>query len=362
MMRSALALGRRGLGRTRPNPSVGCVIARGGRVLARARTADGGRPHAEALALDAAGEDARGADLYVTLEPCAHYGATPPCADAILAAGLRRVVIALGDPDPRVNGGGAAALGAGGIAVETGLMAAEAAEDHAGFLTRIRLGRPLVTLKLAASLDGRIATGESESRWITGPDARAQVHRLRARADAVVIGVGSAISDDPSLDVRLPGLEDREPSAIVFDSSLHLPPDGRLAAQARARCVMVVASESAVRAAASRAAALEAAGVQILIAPPDAAGRADAAAALRMLGDLGYGRLLVEGGGRLAASLLGADLVDRLIVMHAPLMLGGDGVPAVDALPPAALAAMPRFAVIGRSAAGEDSIITMRRR
>jgi diaminohydroxyphosphoribosylaminopyrimidine deaminase/5-amino-6-(5-phosphoribosylamino)uracil reductase len=197
----ALALGRRGMGRVWPNPAVGCVIVRDGRVLGRGWTTDGGRPHAETQALAQAG-DARGAVAYVTLEPCAHYGRTPPCAGALVAAGVARVVVATGDPDPRVAGRGLAILREAGIAVATGVREGEARRDHAGFLLRVTQARPFVTLKLAASLDGRIATASAESRWITGPAARTTVHAMRARHDAVMVGGGTARADDPLLTVR----------------------------------------------------------------------------------------------------------------------------------------------------------------
>ena len=204
-MRAALALARRGLGNTWPNPTVGCVVVRDGRVIGRAVTAPGGRPHAEPLALAMAGTAARGATVYVTLEPCCHHGRTPPCTEALIAAGVARVVIASPDPDPRVNGQGIARLRAAGIVVDAGLLAAEAEDVNAGFFHRVRHGRPLVTLKLASTLDGRIATRTGESRWITGEPARRMAHALRGRHDAVMVGVGTVLADDPDLTCRIPG-------------------------------------------------------------------------------------------------------------------------------------------------------------
>ncbi|MFQ3623345.1 MAG: bifunctional diaminohydroxyphosphoribosylaminopyrimidine deaminase/5-amino-6-(5-phosphoribosylamino)uracil reductase RibD, partial [Acetobacteraceae bacterium] len=225
-MRAALALARRGLGSVAPNPAVGCILVREGRVVGRGWTQPGGRPHAETEALRRAGAEARGATAYVTLEPCCHWGRTPPCTDALIAAGIARAVVALRDPDPRVNGEGLDRLRAAGIAVTEGVLAAEAAELNAGFLSRIRAGRPLVTLKLATTLDGRIAAASGESRWITGAAARRLAHGLRARNDAVMVGSGTALSDDPALTVRVPGLVPPGhpgPVRIVADGRLRLP-------------------------------------------------------------------------------------------------------------------------------------------
>src|SRR6266446_3099076 len=232
-MRAAIALARRGLGDVWPNPAVGCVIVRKGRVVGRGWTQPGGRPHGETVALARAGVAATGATAYVTLEPCCHWGKTPPCADALIAAGLRRVVVALEDPDPRVAGAGIERLRAAGIEVEVGLCAAEAAEINAGFLQRVRLGRPLVTLKLATSLDGRIATAGGESRWITGPLARERAHLLRATHDAILVGTDTVLADDPRLTCRVPGLSRRSPVRVVIDRHLRISPGARLIAEAR---------------------------------------------------------------------------------------------------------------------------------
>jgi diaminohydroxyphosphoribosylaminopyrimidine deaminase/5-amino-6-(5-phosphoribosylamino)uracil reductase len=354
-MRAALALARRGLGNVWPNPAVGCVIVKDGRVVGRGWTQPGGRPHAETEALSRAGEAARGATAYVTLEPCSHWGKTPPCADALVAAGLRRVVVAVEDPDPRVAGSGFARLKAAGIAVESGLGAAEAAEINAGFFLRLRQGRPLVTLKLATSLDGRIATATGESRWITGPAARERAHLLRATHDAILVGTGTAIADDPELTCRLPGLGDRSPVRIVLDRQLRLPPAARLFADARVHPTWVMTLASADFA---RQQALQDAGVEILAADPDDNGRIDLAAALRLLGGHGLTRLLVEGGGGLAASLLRLGLVDRLVWLHAPVLLGGDGLPAIGKLGHAALADAPRFERLSTEPLGADFVST----
>jgi diaminohydroxyphosphoribosylaminopyrimidine deaminase / 5-amino-6-(5-phosphoribosylamino)uracil reductase len=356
-MRAALGLARRGLGQVWPNPAVGCVIVKDGRVGGRGWTQPGGRPHAETEALARAGKAAKGATAYVSLEPCSHHGKTPPCAEALIAAGVARVVAAVKDPDPRVSGAGIARLKAAGVAVETGFCAAEAAELNAGFFCRVKHGRPLVTLKLATSLDGRIATAGGESRWITGPSARERAHLLRATHDAVLIGTGTALADDPLLTCRLPGLESRSPVRIVLDRKLRLPPALRLFTEAGQMPAWVV---TLAKSSPTRRGAHAKQGVEIVAVDPDAAGGIDLAAMLRALGGKGLTRLLVEGGGTLAASLLRAGLVDRLVWMRAPLALGGDGIPAIAALGLGDLAAAPRFDLISSETAGGDLIETYR--
>ena len=370
-MRSALALARRGLGNVWPNPAVGCVLVRenesgeetggrAGRVVGRGWTQPGGRPHAETEALGLAGALARGATAYVTLEPCSHHGATPPCADALIAANVARVVAAIEDPDPRVAGLGLARLAAAGIEVLRGVGAVEAAEINAGFFLRVRAGRPLVTLKLASTLDGRIAAPDGESRWITGEDARARAHVLRAEHDAIMIGSGTALADDPELTCRLPGFAGgrRQPVRIVMDGRLRLPPEARLACTAREVPTWVVTAAGADT---TKKKALAALGVEIVEVPAGPDGRIEAKTALAELGQRGLTRVLVEGGGTLAAALLKADLVDRMAWFHAPSVLGGEGRPAVGALALAALAEMPRFAPVARTAAGVDGLVTFRR-
>ena len=244
-MRAAFALARRGLGNVWPNPAVGCVLVSDGRVVGRGWTQPGGRPHAETEALRRAGALARGATAYVSLEPCSHWGRTSPCADALVAAGVRRVVAALEDPDPRVSGSGITRLREAGIAVETGLGAAEAAEINAGFLTLQRLGRPLVTLKLATSLDGKIATVTGESQWITGPPARAYAHKLRAEHDAIMVGTGTVLADNPQLTCRLPGLTVRSPVRVVLDRHLRITSTAHVIAEARQIPTLIVTLRSA---------------------------------------------------------------------------------------------------------------------
>lgn len=357
-MRAALALGRRALGSAWPNPAVGCVIVRDGVVVGRGMTGAGGRPHAETEALRMAGPAARGATAYVTLEPCSHWGKTPPCAEALIAAGLARVVVAAGDPDPRVNGAGIERLREAGIAVETGLLAEEATSDLAGFLSRIRLGRPAVSLKLASTLDGRIATRRGESRWITGPAARRRAHALRGQHDAIMVGVGTVIADDPDLTCRLPGYRRVPLVRVVADSHLRIPLTARLVATARETPTWVLHSEGCER---ERLQALGAAGVRCVAIGAAAAG-VDLGQGLRALAEAGITRLLVEGGAQVAAALLRGDQVDRILWFHAPLIMGGDGWPAVQAFGVANMAAMLRFERVALHGVGEDVLGEYRKR
>lgn len=341
----ALGLARRGLGLTWPNPAVGAVIVRGAQLLGRGATAPGGRPHAEVIAIGQArerfgAEALRGATAYVSLEPCAHHGRTPPCAEALIAAGIGRVVCSITDPDPRVAGRGIAMLEAAGIAVTTGVLEAEAERLNAGFLSRVTSGRPLVTLKLATTLDGRIATRTGESRWITGAEARRRVHLMRADHDAILIGAGTARADDPLLDVRGLGLEDRRPVRIVTDSSLSLSPESRLARTAREQPLWLLHREVLDVASGSGLAEM---GVELLpiAATPD--GALSLVDALQVLGRRGLTRVFCEGGGQLAGSLLAAGLVDRIALFTAGRAIGGDGVPSIGAFGIEALGDAPGF-------------------
>ncbi|GAB5471858.1 MAG: bifunctional diaminohydroxyphosphoribosylaminopyrimidine deaminase/5-amino-6-(5-phosphoribosylamino)uracil reductase RibD [Rhodospirillales bacterium] len=339
-MAVALRLARRGLGQVWPNPAVGCILLRDGRTVGRGWTQPGGRPHAETEALAAAGAAAKGATAYVSLEPCAHHGKTPPCTEALIAAGVTRVVTATDDPDPRVAGRGHARLRAAGLELREGLRRSEAEVLNQGFLLRIRQGRPLVTLKLAMSLDGRIATHRGESQWITGPQARAQAHLLRAEHDAVMVGSATAIVDNPRLTVRLPGLETRQPLRLVADGRLALPLTHDLVSRARQVPTWILTRDDAER---QRRHAFEQAGVEVIGLHGGETAPLDLEAALQALGQRGLTRVLVEGGGRLAASLLAAGLVDRLVVFQAGLTLGGDGLPGIAGLGLEHLADAPRF-------------------
>ncbi|WP_349252187.1 bifunctional diaminohydroxyphosphoribosylaminopyrimidine deaminase/5-amino-6-(5-phosphoribosylamino)uracil reductase RibD [Actibacterium sp. MT2.3-13A] len=349
-MALALSLGARGMGRCWPNPAVGCVIVRDGRILGRGWTQPGGRPHAEVVALAQAGAAARGATAYVSLEPCAHHGQTPPCAAALAEAGIARVVTALEDPDPRVAGGGHALLRAAGVTVETGVLADRAARDHRGFLLNRTAGRPMVTLKLAASFDGRIATASGESQWITGPEARRAVHAMRARHDAVMVGAGTARADDPALTVRGLGVG-HQPARVVCTRRLDLPLDSQLARSAREVPLWLCHGADA---APEILAAWVGLGARLL---PVAVGRdrqLDPAALLRALGAAGLTRVFCEGGGALAAALLGAGLVDELIGFTAGMTLGAEGYPSIGAMGLDRLAQAPRFRLLDSRPVGPD--------
>ncbi|MBI3504745.1 MAG: bifunctional diaminohydroxyphosphoribosylaminopyrimidine deaminase/5-amino-6-(5-phosphoribosylamino)uracil reductase RibD [Proteobacteria bacterium] len=358
-MRVALGLARRGLGAVWPNPAVGCVLVRDGIVVGRGWTQAGGRPHAETEALKRAGAAARGSTAYVTLEPCSHHGKTPPCVDALIEAGIARVVVATGDPDPRVSGRGLERLRGAGIAVETGLLAAEADALNAGFFLRVREGRPLVTLKLATSLDGRIATHRGESRWITGEASRARAHAMRATHDAVLVGSGTALADDPMLDVRLPGYENARRVRVVVDGRLRVPLTARLVRTAREHPTWFVVREDADD---SRAKVLADCGVELIRLAPDAAtGHLAPADVLKALGGRGLTRVLLEGGAHLAGAFLQAGLVDRLARFGAGLALGGDGVPALAAFGVDRLADAPRFSRLEQVECGDDVLETWTR-
>jgi diaminohydroxyphosphoribosylaminopyrimidine deaminase/5-amino-6-(5-phosphoribosylamino)uracil reductase len=353
----ALGLARRGLGRVWPNPAVGCVIVDAdGRLAGRGWTQDGGRPHAETEALRRAGSRAKGATAYVSLEPCAHQGETGPCAMALIQAGVARVVSAMEDPNSPVAGRGHAMLRAAGLDVHVGVRAAEAQDMNAGFFRRVIEGRPAVTLKLATTLDGKIALPDGHSRWITGERARAHGHLQRAQHDAVMIGVGTALADDPELTCRLPGLNATRLVRIVLDSEARLSPSSKLAATAREQPVWLLAAPAAD---ATAVASLQAKGVEVLSAPASAAG-VDLAAALQALGARGLTRVLVEGGATLATALIRANLVDSLLWYRAPSIMG-EGLGAVGALSLADLAHRPRFMRASMQALGEDVLETYRR-
>lgn len=345
----ALSLGRRGMGRVWPNPAVGCVIVKAGRIIGRGWTKDGGRPHAETEALAQAGEAARGATTYVTLEPCAHHGKTPPCADALIGAGVARVVVAMADSDTRVDGKGIAMLRAAGIAVDLGEGAEAAARDHAGFFSRIELGRPFLTLKLANSFDGRIATGTGESQWITGPQARRVVHAMRSRHDAVMIGGGTARKDDPSLTVRDLGISN-QPARVVVSRRLDLPLMGQLARTAKDVPLILCHGTDADAMLVQTWRDLGA----VMLPCRSAGAQLDPADVMQQLGTHGLTRVFCEGGGALAASLLEADLVDDLVGFTAGLVIGAEGLPGIGAMGVARLSEAPRFVLQSSHKVGAD--------
>src|SRR5437763_997206 len=353
-MQLALALGRRGLGRTWPNPAVGAVVVKDGVMVGRGWTQPGGRPHAEPEALRRAGEAARGATLYVTLEPCSHIGKSPPCADAIIAAGIARVVSAIEDPNPEVAGQGHAELREAGIAVDIGLGAAEAARDHAGHFRRMRDRRPHVILKLAVSSDDKIAAAGHQPVAISGEAAKARVHLLRAQCDAVLVGIGTVRADDPLLTCRLPGMESRSPVRVVLDRSLRISGTSQLVRSARETPLWIMASTVAEAPAAAK---LGAAGAQVIRVPiTSATQRLDIAAVLTALSDKGITRLLVEGGARVASSFVAAGLVDEFWLLRGREAIGSGGVAALDGLPISVLTGSPALKQRASETLQEDTL------
>ena len=356
-MRLALTLGARGQGKCWPNPSVGAVIVKDGRVVGRGWTQPGGRPHAETVALAQAGSDARGATAYVTLEPCAHHGQTPPCADALIAAGVSRVVVAVEDPDPRVNGGGIEKLENANIDVKTGVCEGEARHALSGFLSRITTGRPFVTLKLASTLDGRIATATGESKWITGPEARRLVHGLRASHDAVMVGGGTVRADDPDLTVRDMGATS-QPFRVVLSRHLDLPLMSRLAQTARDVPVWILYGAGADTALID---AWTGIGAKLIEVGVGSDRNLDPSKVLEALGHEGLTRVFCEGGGSLAASLIRAGFVDELYHFTAGKTLGAEGYPMLGAMGVDILAKAPEFQLVDSRRVGADMLAIWRR-
>ena len=353
-MQLALTLGRRGQGRTWPNPAVGAVVVRDGVIIGRGWTQPGGRPHAEPEALKRAGEAARDATLYVTLEPCSHVGKSPPCADAIIAAGIARVVSAIEDPNPQVAGKGHAKLRAAGITVDIGLGALEAAHDHAGHFRRIRDKRPDLILKLAVSSDDKIGAAGRKPVAISGEAARARVHLLRAQCDAILVGIGTVQADDPLLTCRLPGMEARSPVRIVLDRSLRIPGTSRLVHSARETPLWVMTSNLSEAPAAMK---LGAAGAQVIrVATTSTPPGLDLSAVLHALSEKGITRLLVEGGARVASSFVTLGLVDEIWLLRGADPVGADGIAALDALPLTSITQSPAFRVRASETLQKDTL------
>lgn len=345
-MRRAIAVGRRRRGSTGENPSVGCVIVSGGEIVAAASTAPGGRPHAETRALAMAGGAARGATAFVSLEPCCHHGQTPPCVDALIDAGVARVVTALDDPDPRVSGGGHQALLDAGIEVTQGMLADQAKWELRAFLKRHINKRAYVTLKLAVSADGKIASKPGEPTAITGETARDRVHLLRAEVDAILVGVSTVLADDPDLTCRLPGMKGRSPVRVVSDSRLSIPLASRLVATANDVPVWIMttnASDPAARV------ALEAKGVHVIECLTTGEGKVDLDDMLVKLADRGVSHVLAEGGAHMAKALVEADLVDEVLLLQAPVKIGPQGLAAMAGLPLDTIRASARFRQRGES-------------
>ncbi len=351
-MRSALSLSKRGLGRVWPNPSVGCIIVKHGVVLGRGVTAAGGRPHAEAAALAQAGAVAYGATVYVTLEPCAIPGRDQSCADKLVAAGVARVVAAVVDPNPQVNGQGLAKLRGAGIATDCGVLEDEARQANEGFFLRITKSRPMLTLKLATSLDGKIATESGESRWITGPEARRHVHFMRANHDAILTGIGTALADDPTLNVRDIGLS-ANPVRVVLDAKLALHLSSKLVQTAGQQPLWILHGPLLD---ATNLTALKNAGANLFECPLDQDGRLNLHGAMKILAEQGLTRVLCESGAKLAAALIRNDLVDRLALFTAGIAIGADGLSALGLLGLGNLAAFPKFRLIETHKIGPDTL------
>lgn len=323
-MKQALALAEKGRGWTSPNPMVGAVLVKDGRVVGRGYHQRAGGPHAEVNAIDHAGERARGTTLYVTLEPCNHFGRTPPCTHKILDAGIRRVVVAMADPNPGVRGGGNRYLQDNGIQVTTGICKKEARTLNETFIAWVTTGRPFVVVKCAATLDGRIATRTGDSRWVTGPASRQFVHRLRHAVDGIMVGVETVKKDDPSLTTRLEEAGGSDPTRIILDTHLSIPLTSKLLHQTSTAPTWVVCGSNA---AADRQAALEATGTRVVTAPLKA-GRIDLSVLMQQLGEMGITSLLIEGGGMVIGSAFAADIVNKICFFYAPKILGGDdGIP-----------------------------------
>ncbi|MEO5362132.1 MAG: bifunctional diaminohydroxyphosphoribosylaminopyrimidine deaminase/5-amino-6-(5-phosphoribosylamino)uracil reductase RibD [Magnetococcus sp. DMHC-8] len=358
-MRQALRLAGRATGRTRPNPLVGCVVVRDGRVVGKGYHQRAGEPHAEVLALRQAGAAARGATAYVTLEPCCHHGRTPPCTDALLQAGVDRVVVAMADPNPLVAGGGLQRLQAAGIAVTVGVCAEEAAVLNQPFITWITRGRPLVTLKMAASLDGKTATRTGESQWITGTAARQHVQRMRARHDAILVGIGTVLADDPRLNCRLPG--GRDPVRVVVDSTLRLPLDAAILTASPTTGTWIATTEQAPPdrwEALQRLAQERGFEVQRLLCRTTPAGRVELTDLMVQLGQRGILSLLTEAGAILNAALLDAGLVDRLALFLAPQLIGGqDAAGLLHGEGVASLADAHRLTALRVTPVGDDLLL-----
>ena len=349
-MRRALALAARARGATAPNPMVGCVLVRGGRIVGEGYHHRAGLAHAEVEALSAAGARARGATAYVTLEPCNHHGRTGPCTEALIAAGVARVVAAMKDDNPGVKGGGAARLRRAGVGVELGLLEEEARAQNAGFLRWSRTGRPLVTLKAAVTLDGRMATAGGDARWVTGEAARREVHRMRHAATAILVGAGTVLADDPALTTRLPGgRRGHQPLRVVLDGRLRIP----AGAQVVGPGTLVVCGQGASKAAEKRLSARGAAVLRL----PDERGRVDPGLLLDELGRRGVLELLVEGGAAVHGALLGAGLVDRCAIFVAPRLLGSDGVPLFSGASPARMADALSLTGVTVRRLGDDVLI-----
>jgi diaminohydroxyphosphoribosylaminopyrimidine deaminase/5-amino-6-(5-phosphoribosylamino)uracil reductase len=350
-MKIALSLASRNIGLTAPNPSVGCVIVKDGQIIASGITSPGGRPHAETNTLNSIGDAAKGATAYITLEPCSHTGKTNPCTEALIKSGIAKVVVAMEDPFPKVAGSGIMALKAAGIDVVQDICQTEAAKLNEGFLSVQLKKRPFVTLKMATSIDGKIATSFGESKWITGVSARNYTQILRAKNDAIMVGIETVFTDDPELTCRLNGLENQSPIRVVMDSHLRIPEDSKLVKTAKKHPLWVICSDVN-----ADKKTLESLGVKIITCKADDNLRIDLADALKKLVELGITRLLVEGGSKLASSFITANLVDELVWIKAPILIGNDGIPAISDLEIANLKDVKKFALKSVKKVCEDLV------
>lgn len=350
-MRAALALARRGEGRTCPNPAVGCVIVRNGCLMGRGWTRPGGRPHAETVALNDAGGTAAGATAYVTLEPCSHHGKTPPCADALISAGISRVVVAITDPDDRVSGQGIERLKAAGITVTTGVLGDEVASFYAAYIRHRLTGLPLVTIKLATSLDGRIALADGTSQWITSAVSRARVHLMRSRTDAIMTSAATVLADNPTLNCRLPGVEGYQPLRVVVSTGLALDPSGNLRQSLDQGPVLHLHSDDLA----------PTDGIEQIRVAAAGNGKPDLSAVMRALGKRGITSVMVEAGGRFAASLIREGLVQRLVWMRSAMLIGHDGLPAIADLGLEKLAEGHDFKRVALYPSGPDTVEVLER-
>ncbi|MCR9214913.1 MAG: bifunctional diaminohydroxyphosphoribosylaminopyrimidine deaminase/5-amino-6-(5-phosphoribosylamino)uracil reductase RibD [Proteobacteria bacterium] len=350
-MRTALRLAERGLGQVAPNPAVGCILVKDDHVVGRGWTQPGGRPHAEVVALTQAGAMAGGSTAYVTFEPCSHTGKTGPCAEALIKAGVKRVVSAVEDPDERVSGRGHQMLTDAGIEVSIGLLANEATYLNAGFILTRKANRPLVTIKMATSLDGKIATTTGDSKWITGRISRRYSHMLRASNDAIMVGIGTALVDDPELTCRIPGLEDRSPVRVIADTRLRLPLTSKLVQTAAAAPLWILTIPGNDK---DRVKAFQDLGVTVLEVEPDESGLPNLDLGLALLAERGITRILAEGGSHLLATLIKDELADRLMWFRANKIIGGDGIPVLQSIGLKQLDDAPEIRLLEERRLGED--------
>ena len=357
-MRVALSLARRGLGNSWPNPAVGCIIVNDGRIVGRGWTQPGGRPHAETMALKLAGKRADGANAYISLEPCSHTGMTPPCTEALIKAGINKVYASLSDPDHRVSGTGFKKLKKANIPVNIGLLSEEAKELNKGYFLLLEEGRPLITFKTATTFDGKIATKDGESNWITNEDARNFGHLLRATHDAILVGSGTVLSDDPLLTCRLPGISNVRRPRIILDRRLRVPPESQLLQTAGDYPVWLITGD---KHSSKKLKAYKDQNAELIILPQNQSGRSNLSEIFKELGKRGLTRVLVEGGNTIAQSLFQADMVDQIAWFRAPKIMGNDGLSAVGNLDFKELSAIYEFQQVRSLEIGTNSLEMLNR-